>query len=253
MLEIQHKVDCPSTPSNMLLLASGKIRGHNGGMSAGERLRRVRRERGLTLEQLAELANTSNQQLSKLERGSARMTLDWVVRLARALDVDPSDLSDSEPMTAMPMARATAAGVPTGLSAFASPRPSDRSLPVLGHAEGGAGKLQLPVDERPVDWTFRPPQLEHVPTAYAIIITGQSMEPAYDEGDTLWIHPGLPVPAGHDALIVMNDDAALVKRVVRKTDTHLVVRQFGDSPRELPPIPLRDIRSIHRVVGAWNR
>ncbi len=181
------------------------------------------------------------------------MTLDWVVRLARALDVDPAELTEAGPMTPVPISRANGVGVPTGASAFASKRPSDRSLPVLGHAEGGSGKLQLPADESPVDWTFRPPQLEHVPTAYAIIITGQSMEPAYDEGDTLWIHPGLPVPAGQDALIVMNDAAALVKRVVRKTETHLIVRQFGDSPGELPPIPLTEIRSIHRIVGAWNR
>ncbi len=79
------------------------------------------------------------------------------------------------------------------------------------------------------------------------------MSPKYEEGDLLWIHPDVATPIGQDALIVMKDDTAFVKRLVKRTPSHLIVRQFGDQPGELPPIPIDDIRSIHRVVGSWNR
>jgi transcriptional regulator with XRE-family HTH domain len=63
------------------------------GNAIGERLRRIRRERGLTQEQLAESAQLSKDLIQKLEQGrrtSARVTS--LMRLANALDVDLSAL-----------------------------------------------------------------------------------------------------------------------------------------------------------------
>lgn len=49
------------------------------------RLRAARKARRLTQAQLALRADTTLQQISRLERGERRMTIDWVQRLARAL------------------------------------------------------------------------------------------------------------------------------------------------------------------------
>ncbi|KAA5604243.1 helix-turn-helix transcriptional regulator [Roseospira marina] len=56
------------------------------------RIREWRKARGLTLKQLAERAGTSNQQISHLEKGRRRLSLEWMQRLAEALDCLPSDL-----------------------------------------------------------------------------------------------------------------------------------------------------------------
>lgn len=56
------------------------------------RIREYRKIRGLTLNQLAELVGTTNQQISHLEKGRRRLTLDWMERIAIALDCHPSDL-----------------------------------------------------------------------------------------------------------------------------------------------------------------
>lgn len=64
----------------------------------GERLRRLRRERSLTQEQLAERAGVSRELVSKLEQGtrnSARVSS--LAALATALDVDLSDLLGKRP------------------------------------------------------------------------------------------------------------------------------------------------------------
>lgn len=52
----------------------------------------LRRERGLSLAALAKAAGTTKAQIQKLERGDRRLSLEWMERLAGALQVKPSDL-----------------------------------------------------------------------------------------------------------------------------------------------------------------
>lgn len=56
------------------------------------RIKELRKARGLTMKQLAELVGTSNQQISHLEKGRRRLTLEWMERIAKALDCQPADL-----------------------------------------------------------------------------------------------------------------------------------------------------------------
>jgi transcriptional regulator with XRE-family HTH domain len=60
----------------------------------GRRLRQLRKERRLTQERLAELANLSKDQISFLERGKSGTTLDTLGILAEALNVPLKDLVD---------------------------------------------------------------------------------------------------------------------------------------------------------------
>jgi transcriptional regulator with XRE-family HTH domain len=56
------------------------------------RLRELRTAHQLTLEQVAERAGTSVQQISRLELGERRLTDEWMRRLATALGVHPFEL-----------------------------------------------------------------------------------------------------------------------------------------------------------------
>jgi transcriptional regulator with XRE-family HTH domain len=58
------------------------------------RLKELRVKAGLTQDQLAEAAETSGQQISRLERGERKMPPEWMVRLALPLGVRPSALMD---------------------------------------------------------------------------------------------------------------------------------------------------------------
>jgi transcriptional regulator with XRE-family HTH domain len=59
-----------------------------------QNIRRVREAHGLSRLQLAQRCNpvTSSQQIERLEKGERRLTVEWIERLANALDVDPSEL-----------------------------------------------------------------------------------------------------------------------------------------------------------------
>lgn len=56
------------------------------------RIRVLREARGFSLEALADAAGTSNQQISLLETGKRRLTVDWLLRLASALTCHPWEL-----------------------------------------------------------------------------------------------------------------------------------------------------------------
>jgi transcriptional regulator with XRE-family HTH domain len=61
------------------------------------RLRELRGERGLTLQQVAERANIDVSTLSRLESGKRRLALDHIPALAAALAVSTDDLLGSAP------------------------------------------------------------------------------------------------------------------------------------------------------------
>jgi transcriptional regulator with XRE-family HTH domain len=102
------------------------------------RIRAFRERAGLSMQALAERAGTSAPQINKLEKGDRKLTVDWMIRLGRALGVDPKDLMVIEPQDSAPF-EAGGSGprkhfdLPASLNAaaleFGQP-----DLPILGRA-----------------------------------------------------------------------------------------------------------------------
>lgn len=74
-------------------MVDGDDRGsHQGRVSFGRRVRSIREAKGLSQEQLAELAQLHRTYVSSLERGHRNVGLDNVFALAKALGVSPAEL-----------------------------------------------------------------------------------------------------------------------------------------------------------------
>lgn len=61
------------------------------------RIREIRRKKGLTLQKLAERIRpepTTAQTIGRLETGARKTTLDWLIKIADALEVSPAELVD---------------------------------------------------------------------------------------------------------------------------------------------------------------
>ena len=58
----------------------------------GKRIYNLRRERNITQEQLAELVNLSVTQVSKLENGKSRLSLDSLINIATVLDASTDEI-----------------------------------------------------------------------------------------------------------------------------------------------------------------
>jgi transcriptional regulator with XRE-family HTH domain len=63
-------------------------------MSLKNRIKVIREARGWSLEMLASESNTTNQQISLLEAGKRRLTVEWLLRLGDALNCHPWELVD---------------------------------------------------------------------------------------------------------------------------------------------------------------
>jgi phage repressor protein C with HTH and peptisase S24 domain len=211
------------------------------------RIRELRLKAGLSMQALADRAGTSAPQINKLEKGERRLTVDWMVRIGKALGVDPTELLPPN----LTSGRTSSGGVPESMRA--SPiEVGQADLPVLGRAQGGrSGVLIIPAEQSPVDWTYRPPQLRGVQDAFAVFAYDDSMHPMYKHGQTLWVHPHLPVKAGDGVLIVKHGDEAIVKELVRRTESEVVLKQYRPNEAEFA-LPLAEIRSIYRVIGALD-
>ena len=123
---------------------------------------------------------------------------------------------------------------------------ASRNLPILGHAKGGEDAFFIDNGEV-AGYTMRPHVLDGVPDAYAVEFWDTSMEPALKHGHLGWVHPRKPVKPGDDVVVQLNDGQALVKTLVRRTDSHLVLRQYNP-PKEFK-VDRAKVKSIHLIVG----
>jgi phage repressor protein C with HTH and peptisase S24 domain len=211
------------------------------------RIRELRHRAGLSMQALADRAGTSAPQINKLEKGERRLTVDWMVRLGKALGVDPTELLPPH------ISQGRSAGLGMSDSMATSPLEIGQAdLPVLGRAQGGrSGVLMIPAEQTPVDRTYRPPQLRGVRDAFAVFAYDDSMHPMYKHGQTLWVHPYLPVKAGDGVLVIKQSDEAIVKELVRRSDHEVVLKQYRPSESDFA-LPVGEIRAIYRVIGALD-
>lgn len=146
----------------------------------------------MSLDDVAALANTSNQQVSHLERGKRRLTLDWMVRLGKALDVPPIAL--------LPARRVPVVGyVGGGAKVFA-----------IDDAEMGAGALGEVEVDAPLDLG---------PDAVAVKVRGDSMRPAYRDGDLIFYDRRLESDfdslLGEECIVALDDQSKYIKELHR--------------------------------------
>jgi phage repressor protein C with HTH and peptisase S24 domain len=162
--------------------------------------------------------------------------------LAHLLDCDESELRDASELA--PGARDDVA--PGALKRSPPMITNSRNLPILGHAKGGEDAFFIDNGEI-AGYTMRPHVLDGVNDAYAVEFWDTSMEPALKHGHLGWVHPRKPVKPGDDVVVQLNDGQALVKTLVRRTDSHVVLRQYNP-PKDFK-VERTAIKSIHLIVG----
>lgn len=156
------------------------------------RIRELRKARGLTLEQVARQANTTNQQIHRLETGQRRLTAEWMERIAAAFGVRPADLlPDSEPPRV-----AVVGYVGAG----------DEVYPIDDHTPGaGIEEVEVPPGE--------------AGEIVAVIVRGESMYPSYNDGDLIFYRRDDATPEhtflGRECVVCLADGRILVKRVIQ--------------------------------------
>jgi Peptidase S24-like len=127
-----------------------------------------------------------------------------------------------------------------------------RDFPVFAAARGGdSGSVVM--ENEPVALIFRPEPLATVKSAYGVYVVGESMSPAYEQGDIALVHPGLPPRREIDVILTKVDShgtpEVLIKHLVGWSDTDWLVRQYNPA-REFNLA--RQDWEIKTIVGRYN-
>jgi phage repressor protein C with HTH and peptisase S24 domain len=165
--------------------------------------------------------------------------------LARRAGLDPTTFNKSKRMTAEGRARwpstesiakaLTATGTPVeAFVALMNPgmNPDDprttKTLPLLGLAQAGSGgyfdDAGFPAGDGWDHIVFPEVADEH---AYALKISGQSMLPAYRDGDVILVSPSAPIRRGDRVVVKTRDGEVMAKELKRRTPSAIELRSLN--------------------------
>lgn len=220
--------------------------------------------RGITQAQAGEAIEKSEAQISRIENGKSSLTEDMTVKLAAAYGTTPSGLYQPPPDGTEPTIPPAPKLAPAPVSTLV-PGPQvnipyrsemPRDLPVRGTAacSSGNGAFQFETAEgygSAIDWVLRPPMLNGIPEAYALYMSGDSMEPKLAHGDLVLVHPKRPVRPGDLVVLILRDgpnepEYAFCKRLVRRHAGVVTVEQFN--PAKTRDFPEETVIAMHRIL-----
>jgi phage repressor protein C with HTH and peptisase S24 domain len=125
-----------------------------------------------------------------------------------------------------------------------------QTVPVIGLAQAGAGGFfddaGFPVGKGWDEISF--PQVDD-PHAYALEVSGDSMEPAYRDGTIIVVSPSAPVRRGDRVVVRTRDGEVMAKELKRKTAKTVELRSFNPDHHERT-LNLDEVQWIARIVWA---
>jgi phage repressor protein C with HTH and peptisase S24 domain len=129
-------------------------------------------------------------------------------------------------------------------------KPIITSVPLIGFAQAGASGFfddgGFPVGKGWEEIAFPSVTDEH---AYALEIAGDSMKPAYRDGDIIVVSPGAPVRKGDRVVVKTKNDEVIVKELKRKNSKVLELKSLNAEHRDRT-MAMADVVWIARIVWA---
>ena len=125
-----------------------------------------------------------------------------------------------------------------------------QSVPLLGFAQAGAGGHfddgGFPAGKGWDEVGLPAVNDEH---AYALEISGDSMKPAYRDGDIIVVSPGTPIRRGDRVVVKTSDGEVMVKELKRRTAKTLELQSLNPNHVDRM-LAAGDVEWIARIVWA---
>jgi phage repressor protein C with HTH and peptisase S24 domain len=182
--------------------------------------------------------------------------------LARRAGLDPTTFNKSKRITADGRERwpstesvakalaATNASIETFVQLIGDGVRSVQSVPLLGFAQAGAGGYfddsGFPAGKGWDEIALPSPNDEH---AYALEISGDSMRPAYRDGDIIVVSPGTPIRRGDRVVVRTSGGEVMVKELRRRTAKTLELQSLNPAHADRV-LAADDVEWIARIVWA---
>ena len=123
-----------------------------------------------------------------------------------------------------------------------------RRIPVIGLAKAGGGgyfdDAGFPIG---AGWTeIVCPDIDD-PDAYALEITGDSMEPVFRAGAIVIVSPGSGIRRGDRVVVKTRDGEVMAKELVRRTAHRIELKSVNKARRD-PVLAAKDVAWLARIV-----
>jgi phage repressor protein C with HTH and peptisase S24 domain len=181
-------------------------------------------------------------------------------RLAARAGLSPSGLAKKaglDPTTFNKSKRVTPEGRPrwpstesVAKSLAATGVTMDTFVPLIGLAQAGSGGYfddgGFPVGK---GWDEIPFPAVNDENAYALEISGNSMEPAYRDGTVIVVSPAASIRRGDRVAVKTREGEVMVKELKRRTSKSIELRSINPDHAERS-LSVRDVLWIARIVWA---
>jgi len=131
-----------------------------------------------------------------------------------------------------------------------SGRVAPRAIPLIGFGQAGSGGYfddgGFPAGKGWDEIAFPAVNDEN---AYALEISGNSMEPAYRDGTVIIVAPSASVRRGDRVVVKTKDGEVTVKELKRRSSKSLELRSLNPEHKERT-LPMRDVLWVARVMWA---
>lgn len=215
----------------------------------GEQIKAARKEKRLSLQQLATQLGVTVAAISQWETGASSPSNKNRAKLSAILNISAQNMLGVYAEVPATVVKDVSSGI----------RPIDftgDAVPVFWHRVGEDGVLHF--EKRPVNVVPRADYLRFSQYAFGLEVMHDSMSPAYERRDVAIINPDRPVVGGDDVLVVRGFEVksedpfeGVLCRLTSETATHWVCRQYNPArdfklPKETWP------RALH-VAGKRSR
>jgi phage repressor protein C with HTH and peptisase S24 domain len=197
-----------------------------------------------------------------LDRLAARAGLS-ASGLAKKAGLDPTTFNKSKRVTPDGRARwpstesvaKSLAATGTSIDTFVhliqdNARPAAQAVPLIGFAEAGSGGYfddgGYPVGK---GWDEIPFPAVADENAYALEISGDSMEPAYRDSAVIIVSPAASIRRGDRVVVKTKDGEVMVKELKRRTSRAIELRSINPQHAERT-LPVRNVLWIARIIWA---
>lgn len=205
---------------------------------------------------------THAQVWSAIDRLAARAGLS-PSGLARRAGLDPTTFNKSKRITPQGRARwPSTESIAKALAATSTPfdafvglidqtgGTAPRAVPLIGFAQAGTGGYfddgGFPAGEGWDAFAFPALNDEH---AYALEISGQSMEPAYRDGDVIVVAPSAPIRRGDRVVVRTRSGEVMAKELRRRTAKTIELKSLNAQHADRT-LSASDVLWMARIVWA---
>ena len=129
-------------------------------------------------------------------------------------------------------------------------RMAHRRIPLIGFAQAG-GEGFFDDGGYPVGGGWDEVSLPEIadPNAYALEISGDSMEPVYRDGDMVIVSPSAPIRRGDRVVIRTNKGEVMAKQLTRRSARRVELKSLNPAHPDYS-FDLTEVAWVHRIIWA---